>query len=71
MERVLIWVALNPARCLGLMAAGGKFTAGLSVQELLIELERFDYHYVHWAGAITAAILTGVLYEVIPIYKRV
>ena len=53
------------------MAAGGKFTAGLSVQELLIELERFDYHYVHWVGAITAAVLTGVLYEVIPIYKRV
>ena len=29
----------NPARCLGLMAAG----------------ERFDYHWVHWVGDVAAA----------------
>lgn len=29
----------NPARCLGLMAAG----------------QRFDYHYIHWFGPLTAA----------------
>ncbi|KAF2826201.1 aquaporin-like protein [Ophiobolus disseminans] len=44
----------NPARCLGLMTA----------------TNRFDYHYVHWAGPITTAILNGVLYWVIPIYKE-
>ncbi|KAF1970211.1 aquaporin-like protein [Bimuria novae-zelandiae CBS 107.79] len=46
--------SLNPGRCLGLMAAGDNFT----------------YHYVHWAGGITAAILNGVMYQVIPIYKH-
>ncbi|KAF2502884.1 aquaporin-like protein [Lophium mytilinum] len=45
--------SLNPARCLGLMAAA----------------ERFDYHYVHWLGDITAAILNGIMYWCIPIYK--
>lgn len=30
----------NPARCLGLMAAAN----------------RFDYHYVHWAGDISACL---------------
>ncbi|KAK7185413.1 aquaporin-like protein [Paraphaeosphaeria sporulosa] len=46
--------SLNPARCLGLMAAGG----------------RFDYHYIHWAGPITASVLNGIMYRVIPIYKH-
>ncbi|PSN67864.1 aquaporin-like protein, partial [Corynespora cassiicola Philippines] len=44
--------SLNPARCLGLMAAG----------------ERFDYHYIHWAGDISTAILNGLMYWAIPIY---
>ncbi|KAF2266102.1 MIP transporter [Lojkania enalia] len=45
--------SMNPARCLGLMAAG----------------EKFEYHYVHWMGPLTAAVLNGLLYWVIPIYK--
>ncbi|KAF2660890.1 MIP transporter [Lophiostoma macrostomum CBS 122681] len=45
--------SLNPARCLGLMAAA----------------ERFDYHYIHWVGDITAAVINGILYWAIPIYK--
>lgn len=44
---------LNPARCLGLMAAG----------------QRFDYHWVQWLGDITAAALHGLLYWAIPPYK--
>ncbi|KAH7411787.1 aquaporin-like protein [Phaeosphaeria sp. MPI-PUGE-AT-0046c] len=43
----------NPARCLGLMTASN----------------RFDYHYIHWAGPITTAIINGLLYWVIPIYN--
>ncbi|KAH7117755.1 MIP transporter [Dendryphion nanum] len=46
--------SLNPARCLGLMAPG----------------ENFNYHYIHWLGDITAAILNGLLYWAIPIYKE-
>ncbi|EUC40762.1 hypothetical protein COCMIDRAFT_30348 [Bipolaris oryzae ATCC 44560] len=30
---------------------------------------RFDYHYIHWVGPMTTAIMNGVLYWVIPIYK--
>lgn len=37
--------ANNPARCLGLMAASNRFT----------------YHYIHWTGAITAAMYVIVL----------
>ena len=47
-------VALNPARCLGLMAAG----------------DRFTYHWVHWTGAITASVLNGLLYWFIPPYIK-
>jgi hypothetical protein len=36
----VFWLANNPARCLGLMAAA----------------DRFDYHYIHWTGDITAAV---------------
>ncbi|KAF2031681.1 aquaporin-like protein [Setomelanomma holmii] len=46
-------VGNNPARCLGLMTAAN----------------RFDYHYIHWVGPMTTAILNGILYWVIPIYK--
>ncbi|KAF2865558.1 aquaporin-like protein [Massariosphaeria phaeospora] len=45
--------SLNPARCLGLMSAA----------------ENFEYHYIHWFGDITAAMLNGILYWAIPIYK--
>ncbi|KAF2002992.1 MIP transporter [Amniculicola lignicola CBS 123094] len=45
--------SMNPARCLGLMAVAGKF----------------DYHYIHWVGPITAGALNGMLYWAIPIYK--
>ncbi|KAL6153780.1 hypothetical protein ACJQWK_01820 [Exserohilum turcicum] len=44
----------NPARCLGLMLAA----------------DRFDYHYIHWVGPVTTAVLNGLLYWAIPIYKR-
>lgn len=44
---------MNPARCLGLMSVA----------------ETFDYHYVHWTGAITAAAMNGVLYWLLPPYK--
>ncbi|KAH8712136.1 aquaporin-like protein [Phaeosphaeriaceae sp. PMI808] len=44
----------NPARCLGLMTASN----------------RFDYHYIHWLGPVTTAILNGILYWAIPIYKE-
>jgi glycerol uptake facilitator-like aquaporin len=37
--------ANNPARCLGLMAASNRFT----------------YHYVHWAGDITASMYHALL----------
>ncbi|KAH7392895.1 aquaporin-like protein [Pyrenochaeta sp. MPI-SDFR-AT-0127] len=43
----------NPARCLGLMIASN----------------RFDYHYIHWVGPMTTALLNGILYWLIPIYK--
>ncbi|KAF2179031.1 aquaporin-like protein [Zopfia rhizophila CBS 207.26] len=45
--------SMNPARCLGLMAAA----------------ERFNYHYIHWFGDLTAAMLNGIMYWAIPIYK--
>jgi glycerol uptake facilitator-like aquaporin len=32
--------------------------------------ERFDYHYIHWLGPLTAAMLNGLMYWVIPIYKN-
>ncbi|KIW68836.1 hypothetical protein PV04_04756 [Phialophora macrospora] len=43
----------NPARCLGFMAAG----------------ERFTYHWVHWVGPIVASTFNGVLYWLVPPYK--
>jgi glycerol uptake facilitator-like aquaporin len=46
--------SINPARCLGFMAAG----------------ERFTYHWVHWVGPIVAAIFNGVLYWLVPPYKK-
>ncbi|TLD38857.1 aquaporin-like protein [Venturia nashicola] len=46
--------ANNPARCLGLMTASNRFT----------------YHYVHWVGDITAAIISAVLYCLVPPYKK-
>ena len=33
------------------------------------DAERFTYHYIHWMGDITAAVLNGILYWAIPIYK--
>lgn len=42
--------SLNPARCFGLMVAEGKW----------------DLHWVHWAGPISAGALHGVLYWAIP-----
>ncbi|EXJ60360.1 hypothetical protein A1O7_04512 [Cladophialophora yegresii CBS 114405] len=45
--------SLNPARCLGFMAAG----------------ERFTYHWVHWVGPIMASTVNGVLYWLVPPYK--
>ncbi|KAF2398743.1 MIP transporter [Trichodelitschia bisporula] len=42
----------NPARCLGLMAGAGRFT----------------YHYVHWFGSITAALINALMYFAIPPY---
>ena len=32
-------------------------------------LDRFDYHYIHWVGPMTTAIMNGMLYWAIPIYK--
>lgn len=46
--------SLNPARCLGLMAAG----------------ERFTYHWVHWVGPIVASMFNGLLYFLVPPYKK-
>ncbi|KAF2016459.1 aquaporin-like protein [Aaosphaeria arxii CBS 175.79] len=45
--------SLNPARCLGLMSAA----------------DQFNYHYIHWFGDLTAAIINGIMYWIIPIYK--
>ncbi|KAF2118682.1 aquaporin-like protein [Lophiotrema nucula] len=45
--------SMNPARCLGLMSSA----------------ERFTYHYIHWVGSITASMLNGFLYWLVPIYK--
>lgn len=42
--------AMNPARCFGLMAAEG----------------RWDFHWVHWVGAVGAGAVNGVFYWVIP-----
>ena len=44
----------NPARCLGLMAAG----------------ERFTYHWVHWVGPIMASTFNGLLYWLVPPYTK-
>lgn len=30
--------------------------------------KRFDYHYIHWLGDITAAVMNGVLYALLPPY---
>jgi glycerol uptake facilitator-like aquaporin len=62
--------SLNPARCLGLMAAAGMLTCPILMNRLMIaRIETFDYHYVHWLGDITAAVLNGIMYWCIPIYK--
>ncbi|CAI6328087.1 unnamed protein product [Periconia digitata] len=45
--------SMNPARCLGLMSVA----------------EKFDYHYIHWTGVMTAAAMNGFLYWVVPPYK--
>ncbi|KAF2640957.1 MIP transporter [Massarina eburnea CBS 473.64] len=44
--------SLDPARCLGLMATS----------------ENLEYHYIHWVGDITAAVINGFLYWMIPPY---
>ncbi|KAJ9603916.1 hypothetical protein H2200_011438 [Cladophialophora chaetospira] len=46
--------SLNPARCLGLMAAG----------------ERFTYHWVHWVGPIMGSTVNGLLYWLVPPYTK-
>lgn len=43
-------MSCNPARCLGLMAAGNRFT----------------YHWVHWIGDFTACVVHAVIYYAIP-----
>jgi glycerol uptake facilitator-like aquaporin len=40
----------NPARCLGLMAAGHRFT----------------YHWVHWVGDLTACVVHAFIYYAVP-----
>ncbi|KAF2158423.1 hypothetical protein M409DRAFT_71658 [Zasmidium cellare ATCC 36951] len=47
-------MSANPARCLGLMAAKNEF----------------QYHYVHWLGPLTASILNGVIYVLVPPWER-
>lgn len=42
--------AMNPARCFGLMAAE----------------QRWNFHWVHWVGAVVAAAANGVSYWAIP-----
>ena len=44
----------NPARCLGLMSAA----------------QRFDYHYIHWAGDICAVLVNAFLYWQVPPYVK-
>lgn len=46
--------ALNPARCLGLMAAD----------------YNMGYHWVHWVAPICAALSNGLMYYIVPPYKR-
>jgi glycerol uptake facilitator-like aquaporin len=43
-------LSCNPARCLGLMSAGGRFT----------------FHWVHWIGDFTACIIHGLIYYAVP-----
>jgi glycerol uptake facilitator-like aquaporin len=43
--------SLNPARCLGLMAAVGKW----------------DLHWVHWVGPIIAGAINGVVFQAVSI----
>jgi len=45
--------SLNPARCFGLMVAGGKW----------------NLHWVHWVGPVAAGALHGVLYWMVPLSK--
>jgi len=47
--------AINAARCFGLMAAEG----------------RWDFHWVHWMGAITAGAVNGLLYWAIPLRQNI
>jgi glycerol uptake facilitator-like aquaporin len=46
--------SVNPARCLGFMAAG----------------ERFTYHWVHWVGPMMASTFNGLLYWLVPPYTK-
>ncbi|OCK74855.1 MIP transporter [Lepidopterella palustris CBS 459.81] len=62
--------SLNPARCFGLMAAAGTFKQDSARRALIFWiLERFDYHYINWLGDLTAAMVNGLMYWCIPIYK--
>ena len=45
--------ALNPARCFGLMAAS----------------ERWKFHYVHWLGDISAALINAGFHRLVPAGK--
>ncbi|KIV90894.1 hypothetical protein PV10_05498 [Exophiala mesophila] len=45
--------SMNPARCLGVAVASHNFT----------------YHYIHWTGSLTAALLNGGMYFLLPPYK--
>lgn len=47
---VLILIAFNPARCLGLMTAK----------------DEMQYHYIHWLAPLTATILNGLFYQIAP-----
>jgi glycerol uptake facilitator-like aquaporin len=61
--------ALNPARCLGLMAAAGRSSYLIMTASDAI-VDNFEYHYVHWFGGMTAAVLNGIMYWAIPIYNQ-
>ncbi|KAM0715336.1 hypothetical protein Q7P37_008834 [Cladosporium fusiforme] len=47
-------VSFNPARCMGLMVAKGEM----------------QYHYVHWLGPLSAAMVNGLFYYFAPPYVR-
>ncbi|CAO2648526.1 Nn.00g077930.m01.CDS01 [Neocucurbitaria sp. VM-36] len=66
-QREVFGPALSPI-LVGLALAISIFASGVA-RPGYSGAYRFDYHYVHWTGAMTTAVLNEILYWAIPIYR--